>query len=358
MASSSNSLIATNAIGHPVTERLTKTNYPLWKLQVLPALRGAQLIGYVDGTVQAPTVEIDDDKEKKKVLNPAYVQWLTQDQQVFSYLVSSLSREVLTQVATCTYAAQLWKALEDMYASQTRARIVNTRIALTTAQKGNMMIAEYVGKMKTLADEMATAGKPIDDEELVSYIITGLDLEYNPVISAVLARVEPITVNELYTQLTNFEQRVDLWHGGSPSSVNTAARRGRGAGRGAVRGTGARGRGANCGRGNGGRGRGGFPGNNNKNRPANNFVNSNGDKPMCQVCFKEGHTAADCWHRYDETYVPDQRLVNAATSSYTVDTNWYADTGATDHIMGELQKLTTRDRYTGGDQIILLVAQV
>ena len=117
MASSSNSLIATNAIGHPVTERLTKTNYPLWKLQVLPALRGAQLIGYVDGTVQAPAVEIDDDKEKKKVPNPAYVQWLTQDQQVFSYLVSSLSREVLTQVATCTYAAQLWKALEDMYAS-------------------------------------------------------------------------------------------------------------------------------------------------------------------------------------------------------------------------------------------------
>jgi len=229
--------------------------------------------------------------------------------------VSLLSREVLTQVATCTYDAQLWKVLEDMYASQTRARIVNTRIALTTTQKGNMTIAEYVGKMKTLADEMATAGKPIDDEELVSYIITGLDLEYNPVISAVLARVEPITVNELYTQLTNFEQRVDLWHGGSPSSVNTAARRGCGAGHGAVRGTGARGRGANRGRGNGGRGRGGFPGNNNKNRPANNFVNSNGDKPMCQVCFKEGHTAADCWHRYDETYVPDQRLVNAATSS-------------------------------------------
>jgi len=196
-----------------------------------------------------------------------------------------------------------------------------------------------------------TAGKPIDDEELVSYIITGLDLEYNPVISAVLARVEPITVNELYTQLTNFEQRVDLWHGGSPSSVNTAARRGCGAGHGAVRGTGARGRGANRGRGNGGRGRGGFPGNNNKNRPANNFVNSNGDKPMCQVCFKEGHTAADCSHRYGETYVPDQRLVNAATSSYTVDTNWYADTGATDHITGELEKLTTRDRYTGGDQI-------
>jgi hypothetical protein len=79
---------------------------------------------------------------------------------------------------------------------------------------------------------------------------------------------------------------------------------------------------------------------------------------VCQVCFKEGHTAADCWHRYDDTYVPDQRLVNAATSAYTVDTNWYADTGAIDHIMGELEKLTTHDRYLEAIRFILLVAQV
>ena len=48
--------------------------------------------------------------------------------------------------------------------------------------------------------------------------------------------------------------------------------------------------------------------------------------------------------------MPDPRLVNAATSSYTVDTNWYADTEAKDHITGELEKLTIRNRYTGSDR--------
>uniref|UniRef100_A0A0A8YJE7 Retrotransposon Copia-like N-terminal domain-containing protein n=1 Tax=Arundo donax TaxID=35708 RepID=A0A0A8YJE7_ARUDO len=72
MASSSSNL-TTNAIGHAMTERLTKTNYPLWKIQVLPALHGAQLIGYIDGLIQAPAVEIDDEKEKK-VSNRAYAQ--------------------------------------------------------------------------------------------------------------------------------------------------------------------------------------------------------------------------------------------------------------------------------------------
>jgi hypothetical protein len=38
-------------------------------------------------------------------------------------------------------------------------------------------------------------------------------------------------------------------------------------------------------------------------------------------------------------------------NSYGIDTNWYSDTGATDHVTGELDKLTVRDRYQGSDQI-------
>jgi hypothetical protein len=38
-------------------------------------------------------------------------------------------------------------------------------------------------------------------------------------------------------------------------------------------------------------------------------------------------------------------------NSYNVDTNWYADTGATDHITSKLEKLTNINKYHGGDQI-------
>jgi hypothetical protein len=74
--------------------------------------------------------------------------------------------------------------------------------------------------------------------------------------------------------------------------------------------------------------------------------------PTCQVCFKIGHTAERCWHRYDKNYVPDFRHVAAAaTNSYTIDTNWYTGTDATDHITGELEKLSLREKYHGGEQI-------
>jgi hypothetical protein len=43
-------------------------------------------------------------------------------------------------------------------------------------RKGNMTITEYVNKMRALGDEMSAAGKPLDYEEMVSYILAGLDM--------------------------------------------------------------------------------------------------------------------------------------------------------------------------------------
>jgi len=34
-----------------------------------------------------------------------------------------------------------------------------------------------------------------------------------------------------------------------------------------------------------------------------------------------------------------------------VDTNWYVDSGATDHLTSEPEKLTIRDKYGGHDQV-------
>jgi len=80
----------------------------------------------------------------------------------------------MSQIAAKKTAATTWSAICAMFSSQTRARAVNTRLALVTAHKGQQTIATYVGKMRALGDEMAAAGRPLEDEELVEYILTGL----------------------------------------------------------------------------------------------------------------------------------------------------------------------------------------
>jgi hypothetical protein len=54
----------------------------------------------------------------------------------------------------------------------------------------------------------------------------------------------------------------------------------------------------------------------------------------------------------DETYQDDPPSVAlAATSSYTIDSNWYSDTGATDHITSDLDRLAVHECYHGGEQV-------
>jgi hypothetical protein len=73
----------------------------------------------------------------------------------------------------------------------------------------------------------------------------------------------------------------------------------------------------------------------------------------CQICGKNNHDALQCWHRFDQAYQAESTVKQAAaaTHGYTVDPNWYIDSGATDHITSDLDRLTTKEHYTGGDQV-------
>jgi hypothetical protein len=132
------------------------------------------------------------------VVNPEYVQWSALEQQVLGFLLTSMTKDVMAQVTTCSTPKEVWALLDQTYASRLKARVVNTRMALATTQKGSTIISEYIAKMKSLADEMASAGKAPEDVELVSYIMAGLDFDYNPIVSTMVARVEPISVSEHY----------------------------------------------------------------------------------------------------------------------------------------------------------------
>jgi hypothetical protein len=87
---------------------------------------------------------------EERVLNPEFIRWLAADQLVLQFLLNSLSREVLTQVAGMETSVQVWSALTGMYSSQSRPCIMQLRMQLAGTQKKELAIAEYVAKMKSL----------------------------------------------------------------------------------------------------------------------------------------------------------------------------------------------------------------
>jgi hypothetical protein len=166
----------------------------MWQAQVLPAIRAAQLEDLLIGRDLQPAKIIPAQVDGKTVQqpNPAYAKWVAQDQSVLGYLLSSLTREALLHVTTCTTSADVWRTLASLYSTQTRACSVNTRIALTTTRKNQLSISDYFTKMQSYADEMASADAPLTDEELVSFILAGLAGDYNPVFTTIVARTDSV----------------------------------------------------------------------------------------------------------------------------------------------------------------------
>jgi hypothetical protein len=167
----------------------------------------------------------------------------------------------------------------------------------------------------------------------------------------VVSRADAIAPTDLYAQLLSFEQHTSLHvnsrHDVSLSTMTTSHDRGFSGGRS----PGPPSCGSGCGRGRGSTQHGGYP--NQLRRGTNNSNNSSTNWPQCHVCSKIGHTAKTCYYCYEDDSNIESCTTGMAASvaSSAIDNNWYTNSGGTDHITGDLDKLTMYDTYGGHDQI-------
>jgi hypothetical protein len=68
-----------------------------------------------------------------------------------------------------------------------------------------MSIITYFSTMRGFADEMAVVRRPLDDDDIVSYILNGLDADYNSPIQQVNGMAAPISPEMLYSCLLDTE---------------------------------------------------------------------------------------------------------------------------------------------------------
>lgn len=74
--------------------------------------------------------------------------------------------------------------------------------------------------------------------------------------------------------------------------------------------------------------------------------------------FKVGHTLDQCWHRFHEEHVPEEKHVSAAVKTYNIGTSWYMDSDTTDNVAGDIEKLSMKNKYKGTEQSHTLAVQV
>lgn len=213
-----------------ISVRLGRGNFMLWKGIAVPILAGANLHGHLDGTTPAPVKTLTQGTGDAAVTtdNPEYLRWWTQDQKVVGLLLSSMDEDIACQLVGCKTAQAVWTSVTTMFSAQSRANVRHIKRQLHSLRKEELSAAEYMHKMKALADVMAAAGSPIDDDDLIDYILIGLGSGYNSIAASLSVSSTDMSYSSFYSLVMSFEalQAQQSLAEGWSSSANAATRPG------------------------------------------------------------------------------------------------------------------------------------
>jgi len=188
-------MASTNLNTH-VTLKLDRENYVSWRFLMSNYPEGQQLFGYIDGSIPCPPKHLPATTAapSSSSINPSFQPWYHQDKLILSALVSSLSEPILANVVNLTTSREVWLTLEKMFSSQSKSRVMQSRYQLATLKKGALSIADYFQKAQTLAHTLAASEEPLKSSEFISYLLAGLNSEYDPLVTSITTRVDPLSI--------------------------------------------------------------------------------------------------------------------------------------------------------------------
>jgi hypothetical protein len=183
MASSSNTQTNTAfSLASPtptVQVKLDNHNYPSWLSQFMPILHSHEFTSIVDGSEPCPPKYVSN-AEGKETLNPKYINWTKKDECLLSMILVTLSENVLSTMFGLNTSREAWVSLANRFASQSKSRITQLKRQLQTIRQDTKTCARYLQLAKGFVDQLAIVGNLIDDADLISFFIGGLNPSFNP----------------------------------------------------------------------------------------------------------------------------------------------------------------------------------
>ncbi|KAK2986543.1 hypothetical protein RJ640_004293 [Escallonia rubra] len=318
-------------------------NFTTWKAQVSMLMHGHNLFGHLDGTLAAPPTTLTENNQSTP--NPAYQIWFRQDQLVQNAILASVEPTLASTVAIAPSAHKAWTSLHTAFANKSQTRIISLQDQLARITKDSRPVTDYLRDIRSIADELATAGAAITNVQLIVRILQGLGSEYKAISAAIRSRETTISYEELYEKLLDHELflKHEETKQTAPITVAMAQRNNQ------------------------------QPSSNNNNRRQSNN-NSQGSQPWrnqsardqsnpsqwrrrnqqqqtkdnplrCQLCDRPGHSAKVCRSQSHNHF---QARANFASHQQDP---WVVDSGASHHIITDARNLAAHQDYNGSEEI-------
>lgn len=203
---------------HMITIKLTSTNYLLWKTQITSVFECQDLLGFIDGSNEAPPPTIADTNGVQQP-NPDYSSWRVSDRRISSLLLSSLTEETLAIVVGCDSSRAIWVALEQAFSHDSKSREFSLKDELHSMTLGSRTVNEFGRSFKALCDRLAAIGRPIDDSDKSHWFLRGLGPRFANFSASQMALSPLPRFNELLPRAESFETFLNSMEVAGPSSA-------------------------------------------------------------------------------------------------------------------------------------------
>lgn len=268
----------------PINIKLDRDNYSLWHSTIIFVLETFDLEAFILNPLPPPETRVITNTDGILITesNPDFDIWKKRDRFILLWIKSTLSKRALSLVVRAISSHTAWTAIEKTFQAQTRARRMALKVQLQTITKGALSMLEYIERKRSIADSLAENLHPISDEDLIGYILSGLDSSYGAFTTTFMMKSDPVSVDDLAGLLLQEEARLEQEHFRQaaivsppinsspilplPTTVTTNRSQNRY-----------------------------FSNSNNSVGSSSNRQNDNRRRrTLCQICSKSGHEAIDC----------------------------------------------------------------
>ncbi len=254
-------------------DKLTESNWPVWKFQMEVYLKAKGIWGIVHGDKQAPAADADQ---------AAAIAFEQRERLAMAALVLSVDSSLVYLVMEAATSTAVWTALRGHFERTNVASVFYFLQRLFyTEMKEDTYMTDHLKSFKELCDKLAAVGREVEDDYKVVVLLHSLPSSYAVLRTTLQTRGDALRLEEVEQVLLAEDQQRRSGMQSSTGHATEAALRAAGRGRGAFRG--------------GGRGRrGGRGGNFNSSQGSQSFDGS------CNHCGIYGHRYRDCKKRKNE----------------------------------------------------------
>lgn len=131
------------------------------------------------------------------------------DSLISSWLLPSVSANILPQLVGCKSAHEIWLTIEHVFNTQSAAKIMYYKRQLRGCRKENLSMRDYLTKIKTLCDQLASVDHKITDTEQVLCILGGVDDEYESFVAVISSKKVTPSIQYVHSTLLAYEERTE-----------------------------------------------------------------------------------------------------------------------------------------------------